>query len=406
MTAEGAQPRGRRDLVGLLDQGVSSATNLLAVLAVAASLNAAGFGVFSVVYGGLTLALGLGRSYLGLPIALEDAASRRRRRAYDGSVTLVAVAAVPIAALLIILGWVVAAGYDLAWIGLFVAVATPLVVVQDLGRFEALAQGRPWLALASDSLWLIGAAALWAFREALSTQGVLWIWLVTIALAAAMITIPLRPRWNWSHGMRLFRPARGARESASIAVMLSAGGSMVVGLIVAAGFGPAGAGALRGAGTLMGVVNTLIAFLDFGVLIRLAKRPRNQDGRALGVMVLAYLGVLGIWTAILLVIPTSWGELVLGDTWSGTRAILPITAIEYVGLIAIAVLGVYCKLRDRALPILVGKVLSTIVLLAGSLTVVVVGAPFVWIPIGMAGAAAVGLAAMVIMIRKRGAARS
>ena len=399
---DGGEKRARvgSGLVGLVDQGVSSATNLLAVLAVAASLNAAGFGVFSVVYGGLTLALGLGRSYLGMPIALENPQGEQRRRAYDGGFTLILVAALPLAAVLSLLGWAVAAGHDLAWIGLFVAAATPLVVAQDLGRFEAVAQGRPWLALASDAVWLIGAAALWAFRDALSTSGVLWIWLLTIAVAAVLVTVPLRPRWDGSRALLLLKPGRGARESASIAVLLSAGGSMIVGLIVAAGFGPAGAGALRGAGTLMGVVNTLIAFLDFGVLIRLAKRPRSDDGRALGLMLLAYLVVLGVWTAVLLLLPTSWGELILGDTWTGTRAILPITAVEYVALISIAVLGIYCKLRDRALPILVGKVSSTAVLLGGSLVVVAVGAAFVWIPIGMVGAAVIGLIVMIASIRK------
>lgn len=400
MAEDDAKPKTRGGLIGLLDQGISSATNLLAVLAVAASLNASGFGIFSVVYGGLTLALGLGRSYLGLPIALEESLSRRRRRAYDGSFTLVVVASAPMAVLLGTLGWAVAAGHDLAWIGFFVAVATPFVVVQDLGRFEAMAQGRQWLALASDGLWLFGAAALWVFREHLTTQGVLWTWVATIMLAAAVVTVPLRPRWDWPTALSLVVPGRGARESASIAVLLSAGGSMIVGLVVAAGFGPAGAGALRGAGTLMGVINTLIAFLDFGVLIRLAKKSRAEDRRVLCRMLIAYLGVLGGWTAILLLIPSSWGELILGETWAGTRTILPITAVEYIALISVAVMGIYCKLRDRALPILVGKVASTSVLLAGSFLVVLVGAPFIWIPIGMVAAALVGLAVMALSIQK------
>lgn len=397
MAIEGGTRRGRGALIGLVDQGASSATNLLAVLAVAASLNADSFGVFSVVYGGLTLALGLGRSYLGLPIALEGA-NAEGGRAYNGSFTLVTVAGLPIILLLGLLGWVVAATHGLGWIGLIVAVATPLVVIQDLGRFHAMAQGKQWLALASDTLWLVGAATLWVLRDFLTTDGVLWVWLATIVLAALVVTVPLRPKWDRQRALELLKPARGARESASIAVLLSAGGSMLVGLIVAGTFGPASAGALRGAGTLMGVMNTLIAFLDFGVLIRLARRHRSEDRKALAVMLVVYLIALGIWTAILLWIPRSLGEVVLGETWASTRAILPITAIEYLSLVAIAVLGIYCKLRDQAKPILVGKVTSTIILLGGTLVLAAGGAQFIWVPICMAVAAAAGLIVMTALI--------
>lgn len=400
MAIEGGTRRGKGALIGLVDQGVSSATNLLAVLAVAASLNADGFGVFSVVYGGLTLALGLGRSYLGLPIALEGA-DATDARSYNGGVTLIALAGLPIILLLGLLGWAVAAGHGLGWIGLIVAIATPLVVVQDLGRFQAMAQGKQWLALASDTLWLLGAATLWAFRGVLPTVGVLWVWLAAIVAAALIVTLPLRPRWAWHRALELLKPARGARESASIAVLLSAGGSMFVGLIVAGTFGPAGAGALRGAGTLMGVMNTLIAFLDFGVLIRLARRHRSEDRKSLAVMLVVYLIALGLWTAILLWIPGSAGEVVLGDTWISTRAILPITALEYVSLVAIAVLGIYCKLRDQAKPILVGKVTSTCILLVGVLVLAAVGAQFIWVPVCMAVAAAVGLIVMFALISAR-----
>lgn len=384
-------------VVGLIDQGASSATNLFAVLAVAASLDADGFGVFSVVYAGLTLGLGLGRSYLGLPIALESA-DPRSSRSYNGAVTLVSLAALPLTLLLGALGWAVAAGEGFGWIGLVVAVATPLVMLQDLGRFHAMAQGRPGLALISDLLWLVGAASLWVLRDLMTTQGTLGVWLAVIVLAALVVTVPLRPRWDLGTARVLLKPARGARESASIAVMLSAGGSLLVGLIVAGAYGPAGAGALRGAGTLMGVMNTLIAFLDFGVLTRLARAPRSADRKTLSVMLLAYGGALAAWTAVLLTVPTWFGELVLGDTWAGTRAILPITAIEYVSLIAVAILGVYCKLRDQARPIFVSKVVSTALLLVGSVSIAAAGAPFVWIPVCMAAVAAIGVVVMAATI--------
>lgn len=388
---------GRGALVGLIDQGASSATNLLAVLAVAASLDADGFGVFSVVYAGLTLGLGLGRSYLGLPIALEGA-NPDSARSYNGAVTLVSLAALPLTLLLGVLGWAVASGEGFGWIGLVVAVATPLVMVQDLGRFRAMAQGRPALALGSDLLWLVGAATLWALRDLMTTEGTLCVWLATIVAAALVVTIPLRPGWDLRSALVLLKPERGARESASIAVLLSAGGSLVVGLIVAAAYGPAGAGALRGAGTLMGVMNTLIAFLDFGVLTRLARAPRSADRKTLSVMLLAYVGALAAWTAILLTVPAWFGEIVLGATWAGTRAILPITAVEYVSLIVVAILGIYCKLRDQARPIFVSKAVSTALLLAGSAGIAAAGAPFVWVPVCMAAVAAVGVVVMAATI--------
>ena len=77
-------------------------------------------------------------------------------------------------------------------IALVVAVAAPLVCLQDLLRYTAVAVEKPVVALASDTVWaaVMAVPALGLLR--LSGVQVMAVWLAAAALALAVAAVPLR----------------------------------------------------------------------------------------------------------------------------------------------------------------------------------------------------------------------
>jgi hypothetical protein len=83
------------------------------------------------------------------------------------------------------------------------------------------------------------------------------VWASVVGLALLVCLVMLRPAVDLAGGIRLLRPRRGIRESSAGVVLLSSVTGLVVALLVATTLGVQDSGALRGAGTLLGPVNTL-----------------------------------------------------------------------------------------------------------------------------------------------------
>ena len=153
----------QKGAIGLVDQGMSSLSNVLAVIMVAQSLSAPAFGSFSVTYAVLIFLLTLSRSYFGTQLTLTDshAAAWERASSALGAVLL-------LAPVLVVatggIGLLLSNQTDFA-IAIAVAVAAPLVCLQDLLRYVAVAVGSPHVALASDTVWaaITGVAALGSY---------------------------------------------------------------------------------------------------------------------------------------------------------------------------------------------------------------------------------------------------
>ena len=112
--------------------------------------------------------------------------------------------ALPLVVFVLGLGTLVTGGGS-AELVIVVALATPVVCVQDALRFAAVAGGRPGAALASDALWALVLIALWPAAGRLSGGFVLWMWLAAAGLALAVLVVMLRVlpdlRAGW-HGLR------------------------------------------------------------------------------------------------------------------------------------------------------------------------------------------------------------
>ena len=397
------QPNGRsgsRALSAVLDQGLSSVSNVLAVLVVARQLDAAAFGSFSVAYTALALFLGVSRAFFGLPLSLtaKDGPSATTSF-FHGAWAALLVLSLPVfvvvAGVAYLLVQPATPGAVLAIV--FVGLATPLIVLQDLGRYYALAIGRPQVALLSDIVWLIGIVALFAV-PALAPGAILGLWLSIIIASLAVIVVVFRPAPRWSETRGHLRLRRGLRESVTGTVLLSSGTSLAVNGMATRSYGLELVGGMRGASTAFGPVNTLITFLDFAVLPRLAGRPARESGRLLWSAMAACLFCSACWITVLLLLPDAWGTWLLGDTWERTRSILPITAIEYVLLTVAAVLSLALKARGAARALFVSKIISSSAIVVGVVVVIAVGAPPLSVPAVLVMGALTACAALALAL--------
>jgi O-antigen/teichoic acid export membrane protein len=318
----------KRGAIGLIDQGMSSLSNVLAVIMVAQSLSASGFGSFSIGYAVLIFFLTLSRSYFGTQLTLTatPSAAREQARSAIGALLILAPA---LAASVGGFGLLLGGDADVS-IVVVVGIAAPLVCLQDVLRYAAVAVDKPYIALASDTVW-VAAMALCATRVVrLTGEQIMAVWLVAAALALIVAWQLLRIRPNFASGWRLLGPERHVVGNS---VMLSsaavAGASLVIAAATAHILGPASAGSLRGASTAMGPLNVLLAFSVLNLTPTLLRRDRSHDLAFCVRVAILVAAAVGAWSATVLLLPDRAGRALLGESWAGARAVLPWTCVEY-----------------------------------------------------------------------------
>ncbi|MDO5677051.1 MAG: hypothetical protein Q4G35_06035 [Propionibacteriaceae bacterium] len=128
-------------------------------------------------------------------------------------------------------------------------------------------------------------------------------------------------------------------------------------------------GAWRGATTLFGPLNTLITLLDFAILGRYVALEQGERYRYLRRLGLAYAGIAAGWGLLLALVPDTVGGLLLGPSWPDATRLLPIAAVEYVFLCAVAVVLLEFKASQWARRITINKLLTSGIIVGVSLTV-------------------------------------
>src|SRR5947209_3787427 len=145
-----------RAISGAADQVFSSLSNGLIIYAVAVATASQNFGQIALLLTLLAAAIGVLRGALGTPLLLTAgrAASDIRR---EGSFAITSALLVsPVVAAVM---WIVA-GSGIRLSALLIIIATPVVLIEDVLRYVAIAEGRAHLAAFWDGLWFIGSAAL------------------------------------------------------------------------------------------------------------------------------------------------------------------------------------------------------------------------------------------------------
>lgn len=349
MTEEGIS---RRISWGLGDQAISSVTNFGLSIVVARSVDLAQFGMFSVIFASYLLLLGGSRAISSEPLSVRFSSSSKEewRRG--------AVAATGLALLAGIVG-----GLALSSIGVFLGGSTgssllalgvvlPGLLLQDAWRFAFFTLGRGNRALANDLLWAICFAlgvcvVYWTDRLSVVSFLLAWGSAGTVAalvgiVQSAVIPNPLLAKAWWREHVDL-----GARYFGEF--LTTAGVSQValygVGLVA----GISAAGALRGAQLILGPINIVY----MGVILMAvpeAVRLLVSSSSAMKLWCVRLSGALGCLvltvTLVVLMVPSSAGESLLGPTWNAGRALVVPVGLSYVA--TSATLGAATGLRALA----------------------------------------------------------
>ena len=374
--------------VGLVDQGMSSLSNVLAVIMVAQTLSASAFGSFSVAYAVLIFLLTLSRSYFGTQLTLTDSRAAAQERASSALGALLLLAPV-LAVATGGIGLLLSNENDFS-IAIAVAVAAPLVCLQDLLRYAAVAVERPHVALASDTVWaaITGVAALGLIQ--LTAPQVMVVWLGAAALALAVAAVLLRVKPNFVTGWRLLRRERHAvGNSVTIGAVAVSGASLIIAAATAHFLGVTSAGSLRGASTAMGPLNVLMAFITLNLTPTLLRRQRSQDlSFCVRVALLGSAGV-ALWSAALLLLPDVVGRALLGDSWAGARSVLPWTCAEYLFLCVGTSSMLWLKVRYAARQMLQRRLIYAALLVSFGTLAAMLGSSAQYVAAAVAAAAVI-----------------
>ncbi|WP_426245538.1 hypothetical protein [Nocardioides sp. LHG3406-4] len=345
-----------RGLTVLLDQATSSLSNFLFLLLMARSSNTRDFGAFVLVFTVFTFALSLSRSSLGIPLNTDlSALEGEEAREFLGRSIAVALAfgsTVGVAVGLV--AWILAPGGSPSTAMLILAVASPLLVAQDIGRYVNIGGGTPGRALASDSLWLVVLALgyVWFIvTDAVSPTAAVAVWvggalLALLALLPSLVKPIVKGTGHW------FRRDRRRRHLLWDAAIAAAAPLIVV-AVTAVVVSSIAVGTIRGASALLTPINVLISAVGMGAVAEAARHAWPVARRLVVGVTVVLVAVTVLWAGILLALPASWGQELLGETWEPAHRLLPVTALEVVGLslwqgsIALMLTGGYTKLALR-----------------------------------------------------------
>ncbi|MGN6723145.1 MAG: hypothetical protein ACTHJM_11085, partial [Marmoricola sp.] len=143
----------RRMAMMTVDQIVSGASNVATAVLAARILNVSEFGVFTIVFLVYVTVQGIGRALVGsLLLVHPKEAEERPAEALSSAVLVGAVLGGVVVAVGVLIR---ALGYDGGPALVVLGICTPLMGLQDVGRYLGFAIQRPVFSLILDTLWLI-----------------------------------------------------------------------------------------------------------------------------------------------------------------------------------------------------------------------------------------------------------
>jgi hypothetical protein len=337
-----------RALWTLAGQAFSSASNFLLTLFVLGTASAQEFATFAITVTTYQLLVQLSRAVVSVPVLIvhsgrrqeagPGAESGRRGEDYAAPTSLVLViglvAAGALAVAAVVLGTFLEGARSQF---LLLAVAMPVLLLQDNARHVAFAEGRPAIAATSDAIWIglqvAGSVALLVSGRA-STLWLMTMWCLAAAVAwgwAAMaLKVPLARsgagRWL-SDNAALCR-----RVAAEFATLSGSYYILYFGLAVVAGADQLGH--LKAAQTMFGpVIVILLGGLSLGVPESV--RARNDAARLRRIALLLSTGLaataLAVGATIYTLLPV-FGPHWFADSWSSARPLIPLLSLYAAGL--------------------------------------------------------------------------
>ncbi|MDQ2650310.1 MAG: hypothetical protein M3Z03_12250 [Actinomycetota bacterium] len=277
---------------------------------------------------------GVSRALVGEPLLVRPYESEERPGEAIGTA---AVLGVGVGAVLGVAGLITAAwNQELGFALGVLAACTPLLVLQDLGRYLAFALQVPSRALILDLSWLVLQIVAVSVLALTDTATLVWFiaaWAGAGAVSGGILIweyrkARIRPTLNWLKETWPF----SWRYTISFAARQ--GAVLLASSTLAGVLGSRSLGALRGSLLLYGpLVQIQAASIAAGVsevarIDRTSPDLRRHVVRTTSITT----GIAAANLVVLLLLPDRLGELVLGDTWEGAQRLLLPAGLQMVAV--------------------------------------------------------------------------
>jgi O-antigen/teichoic acid export membrane protein len=321
---------------GLADQAVSSLTNFAVGITVARSLGAEQFGVFSLAWVTYGVVLNISRGLATDPLTVRFSAVPAKvwhegaTRA-AGTALLTGVAS---GAAVALVGVVV--GGDVGWAFIALGIVLPALLLQDSWRFAFFAAGRGARSCANDLVWAAALVpAMFLAAEVGTVTAFLLAWGGSAAVAAVVGALQIRDRPRVGGARSWFREQHDLGLRYLVENVSNSGGSQIRMYGLGAIAGLADVGTTRGADLLMGPFLAVLMGLTL-VTVPEAARVLARSPRRLPQFCLllggGQLAAALLWGAgLLLVLPESVGEWLLGEVWPAASTLIVPATLSVMG---------------------------------------------------------------------------
>jgi O-antigen/teichoic acid export membrane protein len=362
----------------ILDQALSSLTNAALSILVARAVTENAFGAFALCFTIYSVLVGVSRGLVSEPLTVRygDASPKRFdavRRSAAGS----AVAA-GFAAGLVLFAFAQTQSEALREPLVALALCTPGLLLQDAIRFSFITEGKPRRAAANDFVWAVlqFAAVAWLLYVDTASAGPFVLAWGGAAVGAALYgLVQTRALPAFGSALRWVRDQSHLSRFFVAEYLTVLGAVQVAFLIVGAIAGVRAVGSLRGAAVVLGPLNILtFGAFAFSVpeLVRRRGLPLKRHAELAGLLSGTLVFAVAAWSAVMLLLPTSVGVELLGDTWQGARSVLAPMAVLMAGVAAclgpLSTLRAFGAARES---FLVGLLVASLLLVLGTLGVVV-----------------------------------
>jgi O-antigen/teichoic acid export membrane protein len=333
LSSEEKSPRRQLSLI-TVDQAIAGGSNVLIAVLAARLLDAASFGLFGLVFLLYVMAQGVSRALVCDPLLVHPVEAENRKPEVIGTSCTLGIA---LGVGVILLGLVMllvdeGLGVALVVLGAFL----PLLVLQDLGRYLAFATQRPTSALVLDLTWLVLLAGAVVPLFVTDTESLAWFiaaWSGSGAVAGLLVFVQHR-----AGGLRLglawLRHTWGFSWRYLISYVATQGGALAASSAVGAIAGARALGGVQGAILLVRPFTTFqiaVTAASIGHVTRSLGATEAIRRHVAGTTVLS-TAAAAINLAIMLVLPDSVGEAVLGESWEVAEPLLLATGVQIVFL--------------------------------------------------------------------------
>lgn len=335
-----------RFLVLVVDQVAVGLSNIIVLALAARSLPLASFGEFALIVMVALAVLGSLRFWVsqGILVHPDEAESRRN------DILSAGILGGALGSVLLLAGAGLASAlqaHDLALGLAIVSAFVPILAVQDVGRFIAIAEGRPGLAMRFDLVWLVLVLVFLAGAIVADGGLVMFLlsWTVSGSIAGLDAFLVLRRgrvklTLSWIRDTWSFSWRYGVSALVNQLLFLS----LITSIRVHSG--AAGVAAVSAAQLLLRPYMAIFTALSSGGMREIAKRQKDgrHPHRAAVILSLLLAATAGVNAVLVFVLPDSLGHFLIKEAWDAAKPVqLPLSLnIVMAGFMAgprIALLG-------------------------------------------------------------------